>query len=298
MILQSVDKLIGTAEAVFPRTAQLANKPLEEIVRRGDNVSIDAGYDGKYTPRFRGTVTRVRKVRRGEKIKVEAEDAGGALRDKVVDKTWEDADIQDVVPDLYSGQAVVRSAKIGDLTSENGTAAAVLQKLREKFFQRSYFRLDDNAQPVLRVGDIYDKKVDGITKLLVLDLNVDLQSSSIKFKRAEELKLKVKVVNHKDDASKDTVELGASEGDLRTLHTYNHPNPKQYGQDWLDQNRYDGLQGQLVTFGDPAVQAGQIIEIIDPRFPERDGTYLVDKVKTEISVNAGLMQHLTLGPKI
>jgi hypothetical protein len=60
---------------------------------------------------------------------------------------------------------------------------------------------------------------------------------------------------------------------------------------------YNGFSGSFNTFGFPFVQHGDKVKLIDRRYPERDGSYLVRAVGTSFG-NGGFRQNITLDTKI
>jgi hypothetical protein len=60
---------------------------------------------------------------------------------------------------------------------------------------------------------------------------------------------------------------------------------------------YNGFSGSFNTFGFPFVQHGDKVKLMDRRYPERDGSYLVRAVGTSFG-NGGFRQNITLDTKI
>lgn len=60
---------------------------------------------------------------------------------------------------------------------------------------------------------------------------------------------------------------------------------------------YNGFSGSFNTFGFPFVQHGDRVKLIDRRYPERDGTYLVRAVVTSFGLS-GFRQNITLDTKV
>lgn len=57
---------------------------------------------------------------------------------------------------------------------------------------------------------------------------------------------------------------------------------------------YNGYRGDVHTFGEPAINHGDIINLVSNKLPERNGKYLVKAVKITDGVD-GYFQTLTLG---
>jgi len=65
----------------------------------------------------------------------------------------------------------------------------------------------------------------------------------------------------------------------------------------LQLTSYTGWKGGFRTFGAPFVKHGDRVELIDKRFSEKSGTYLVKSVNTEFSVANGFKQNVELAHK-
>ena len=81
------------------------------------------------------------------------------------------------------------------------------------------------------------------------------------------------------DNSKIEVEVGDTEGDVRTLHFYNLAKAEleKIAEESIKTLRYDGYSGSFLTFGQPMVNHGDIVEIEDLKY-NRAGQYLVKRV--------------------
>jgi len=69
-------------------------------------------------------------------------------------------------------------------------------------------------------------------------------------------------------------------------------------EQWIKENKYTGYRGDVETFGEPVMNHGDRAKITSSKLPERDGTFLIKKVKRVYSVDAGNHQIFTLGAKV
>ena len=54
------------------------------------------------------------------------------------------------------------------------------------------------------------------------------------------------------------------------------------------------MQGNFTTFGEPVIRFNDWIKLRDLKNPERNGTYKVRSVATEMTTSGGLRQNVTI----
>lgn len=67
-----------------------------------------------------------------------------------------------------------------------------------------------------------------------------------------------------------------------------------YGNNQLNKVHYEGYYGSIRTFGYPFVNIGDVVNIQDPNYPERNGYYKVKRVNYSMSMDVGLEQEIYL----
>lgn len=183
---------------------------------------------------------------------------------------------------------------LGAVKFENLSAAKVLQKLKDDYGLVCFFR-----NGVLTVGKPYETdRTKWVKRTFEYGRNV-ISWKNLKWRGADEVKLKVKVTIHQTDGKKKTFEIGDADGEERTLNFYNRSETdvRKEAQQLFERMKYDGFRGSIECFGEPFVQHGNIAIIKDWRFPERQGEYFIDAVETTHKV-ASIRQVITLGPKV
>ncbi len=125
-------------------------------------------------------------------------------------------------------------------------------------------------------------------------------NNRLAFRNKTDVRIKVKAINIHPDNSKTTVELGDKDGQEVTIHFYNEKDSelKKVAQRRLAEMHYDGYSGTFETFALPVVNHGDIVKLVDFDYPERDGSYWVDEVKTTYSTSNGIKQEIKIGPRI
>ena len=127
-----------------------------------------------------------------------------------------------------------------------------------------------------------------------------INSNNLFYKRAEDVPIKVVCISMNDANQKTTKEAGDEDGEVRTYHYYNVSDEalQQYANERLNEERYTGFYGEIVTFLEPMLSHGDRAKITSTKLPERDGVYLVKSVSIDVGVRGGGRQVLELGQKV
>lgn len=292
-IVRDSEALTTTCKLTLPRKVKWQGETSNPI-RRGDKVSVWLGYDGDLRHAFSGYV-----LRKGFKAPVEifCEDEMFALKQTpCVKKSYRDVDIETLLKDqaLPYPVKVLGEQNIGRFRANFDTVAGLLAHLKENNI-RTFFRTED-GKPVLYCGVLFDR---GNQTRLVFSTGVNIISdSSLDEQRAEDMKIKLKVVSlQPDNKKKIKVEVGDDDGEKRTLHCYGmtEAEARAWGKQELERLKRDGLTGSFQTFGHSLVSPLDIIALrIDG---EPKGSYQV--AKNTISYGSGgFRQDITLGVRV
>lgn len=188
----------------------------------------------------------------------------------------------------------------------NPNIAQCLDGLRKNFGFRSWFR-----DHVLYVGLLWYSDIPAITPVthtFRFQYNIIDNGENLKYRRSDDYKMGVKVISvNMDDNSRYTGFVGEEGGDLKTIHRMHRStdsesdvksNMEKMGNVELRQRNYTGFQGYFRTFGEPVVKHGDHVKLIDKRHPlDREGTYIVEKVKTMDGVR-GQWQDIWLNSRV
>ena len=71
-----------------------------------------------------------------------------------------------------------------------------------------------------------------------------------------------------------------------------------FGYNKLNEIHYTGFYGSITTIGIPFVNIGDIVNIIDPAYPERNGLYRIKKVSIKANKEIGLQQEISLNYQV
>lgn len=299
-ITKSVEDLIDTAVIKMPSKFKLktdgGQKYTEEAILPGDKVKITLGYDGKYEGvEFVGYVSKV-----SPKIPLEiyCEDSIWLLRKKNITKAFGNTTLKTVLEEVVSGTEIKLSDKIPDLKIEkfiikNANGTQVLQKLKEDFALSIY--LDDE-------GKLYAglEQLNNINQIAAYDLNYNLVSNDLEFKKADEKQLKIRYTYISPDNKKKQVEAGDENGELRTFHTSvvsDENKLKEMAEAELKKLKYDGFEGSVKSFLVPYATRGMAAKIIDAEHTNREGQYFIKKVIITFGTD-GARRTITIGNKL
>lgn len=292
-IVRDSEALTTTCKLTLPRKVKWKGETSNPI-KRGDAVTVWLGYDDNLQLAFKGFV-----LRKGFKAPIEiyCEDDMFMLKQTAcVKKAYRNVDIQTLLKDqnLPYEIKVLGEQNIGQYRINFETVAELLAHLKENNI-RTFFRLED-GKPVLYCGVLFDH---GKEMRQVFSTGVNLISdSSLDEQKAEDVKIKLKVVSlQPDNKKKIKVELGDPDGEKRTLHCYgkSEAEAKAWGEQELERLKRDGLTGSFQTFGHLLLDCLDIVGIkIDG---ERKGKYQVQK-NTITFGSSGFRQDITLGARV
>jgi hypothetical protein len=105
--------------------------------------------------------------------------------------------------------------------------------------------------------------------------------------------LKAKAISWQADNTKIEVEVGDPDGEQRTLHFYglNKEQLEIRAKAELEKYKYTGYYGNFTTFGEPAIEKGDVVSFIGNKY-HPDGKYLCKELKIKFGT-AGYRQAIT-----
>jgi hypothetical protein len=309
------DNFTDTADIVVPNVifkseTSNASVGLDALLQRGDPVEVKAGYnkaEAQLETLFKGFISD---VQTGTLIKIKAQDAMYALKQKnLTSKLFKKVTLEELIDycvegidiEVEYGGLVNKTVVLGDWVIENNSfinPVQVLQKLKSDYGFVSYVK-----DGVLNIGTPYSTTQK--THYLLKELNFAgpdslvnevndtlrvLKGVSILPDNSRIIKYAVKV--------NEVITVGDSEvqGELRTLTYYNQTASEleETLKTVYQTTNFTGLKGDFTTFGEPVIRYNDYIKLRDLKDPERDGTYKVRKVVHSMSPGSGLRQTCTV----
>jgi hypothetical protein len=273
---------------------------VEDLVKVGDAVKIELGYDGDLRTEFEGYVAEIKlKI----PFEIRCEDEYWKLKRTPINKTFKKTTLKKLLGELVPGvklSASVPSIEIDAFRADRTTVAKVLQTIKENYLVCTYFR-----DKVLFVGLPYTEfqsysGPDGSLAKYAFQQNVI--DDDLTYKRAEDVRIKAKVIAYHRNGKKTTVpDVGDTDGEERTItlrtETTDVAELKRLAVQKLSGFKYDGYRGSLTSFGVPFILHSGVAVLIDDAHPQRAGNYLVDKVKTTFGTD-GFRRTIDLGKRI
>lgn len=277
-----------TARITLPRKLSLAatGQPLFQLINVGDNVEIKCGYDGELNSVFKGFVS---KISPSIPLTIECEDLMWQLKRKTFNFSSKTGNLLEILKELYDGPIDAFDADLGAFRV-NANGAKVLEKIKESYGLRSFFRGDK-----LVCGKIYE-----VEDRQFFTFNYQkLQNRNLEYVFAKNKKLQVRAISILPDNTKIEETIGDADGDQRTLTFYNVISVeklKQLANEELARFKYDGYTGSFQTFLKTPINHGDIVTIFGDENNDVEGSYYVDRVVYTCDTQ-GLKQTITLGPK-
>ncbi|SOU86376.1 conserved hypothetical protein [Tenacibaculum dicentrarchi] len=294
-IENTIEKFSDTAKITLPRAfknaqengenVSLAQKNLLEIIKSGDTIKIEAGYNDELKVEFEGYIDEI-----GAEIPLLliCEDEMYQLKKKEkINKTFASVTLEDLlkfIAPAYEIEAL--NMPLGKFMIENATPYKVIKELKQQYGIRCYFK-----NKVLTAGLTVDFKP-AVSHDFVFGKNIR-NSNSLKYETKEQRKRFYKGISHQTGTSKKiTYEYGDTSGDHRTLHlplNLSENEVKEWVHKIHDAHVYTGYGGALDSWAIPFTNAGDSMKLTDPNYPDkhRDMTLFVESVIVNINKSDG-----------
>jgi hypothetical protein len=277
----------------LPRNLKLQYKNLRDIITPGMEVLVKLGYNNELNEEFKGYVSAVKPT---FPMEIDCEDEFYKLkRMPVAPKSWKSIELSDLLE--YMCPEVKRNIIGADLGAfridkETNTVAKVLEAIKQSYGLYSFFR---NGE--LTIGLQYDP---ASQKEAIFHFQKNIISHQLEFKRKEDVKIKVKAVSHLFNNKKIEVEIGDKDEDASTQSMdYTNLTKEQLtiqANKDLDSLKYDGYRGSFTAFGIPVVNHGDIADLRDDEYPEKNGKFSIQSVKKTFDTN-GFRREIELDKK-
>ncbi|MGP1500751.1 MAG: hypothetical protein ACTTJM_03085 [Bergeyella cardium] len=306
-IENSSEKFTDTAKVVLPREFKqalhqgkqfsIANKNLLEVIKVGDAIRIEAGYNGEYITEFEGYIT---KMGAEAPLVLECEDEMYKMKKaQSLKKIYSVIDLKDLLKDLAPGYEVKTFDKmpLGKFAVNNATPYKVIEYLKQNYGVRCFFK-----GKTLYAGVNIQFKADTVHHF---NLNRNVRKGGdLVYETKEGRKRWIKAISKQKGTSKQvTYEFGEQGESEITLHApinLNKEQLKKWAEDYYKGLIYDGYSGSFHSWGLPRTRAGDSAEIIDPKYPDqhRDGIFYISEVVIDINASDGYKRKNTITFKI
>jgi len=273
------------------------NKQLTE----GDGVEIRLGYDGVLHTEFVGYIARLLP---NQPFEIRCLDEVYHLQRTNINQSWKKTSLKEVIETVTKGFNIqfadqVPEVELKPFRVANASAAKVLQKLKSEYGLAIYFRGGKSLYVGLPYSEDTGTAFPHLETPIIYDLQRNVLATELEYRRAEDVKVKLKAVSILKNNKKLEVTVGSEDGELRTWIS---PEPisdkttlKKIAEEKVGLYRYSGYKGGIKTLGIPFVVHSAKCKIKDATYPEREGEYFTDEVKTTVTKSGGFKRMVKIG---
>ena len=293
-ITRSVEQLADTADIVLPGSVFNKAIEIEKLIRRGDPVTIEAGYDGNNVTEFSGYLEAI--ATDDGSIKLKCEDGIFNFRKPIADKVFVNPDVKDLLN--YACQQIGGytlscdySFSYDQFVVRSYTGYDLLKKIQEETKANIY--LKDN---VLHVHPQY-MELFGAAKY---SFQYNIEKSDLEYKISEDRPYLVTVEGKGKDGKVIRITSGKTGGDSETIKrdgVSDLASLQALADEVAKRKSYTGYSGSITGWLVPYCDAGYKITITDEDYEFKDGDYYVLEVVTKLSKSGG-ERTVKIGAKI
>lgn len=270
---------------------QQPNERKEYEFKENDKIEIYLGYNGNNTKRFQGFIKRVNMA---IPVQVECEGYSYLLYDVIFNKTYSTVTVKQLLTDLCAGTEIVLSSEmplipLKNVRFKNATGIQVLEWLQKECKLAVYFNFNE-----LFVGTLYGKTQAKVKFRLGYNT---VKEDDFKIRLVDK---KVRIVIHEKDEkgevkkTKSDVQKYSDEKLIKVKAGIPADLLKQIANRLQTKSNYNGYEGNITTFLDPAANKGMVAEIDGFKYPEKSGNYFIESVAGEFGTGGG-RQTIVLG---
>lgn len=284
-IESSTKELSETCAIHLPKNIKLQDADLLNLIGRGDTVEVWLGYNTDLRKEFEGYVT---KVEPSVPFVIHCENSAHLLKQATVSQSWRNPHLSEIIAAITTTPAVVEEMWFGAFRINQTSPYKVIEGLREKFGIQSFFK-----NSVLHVGTVPPPQT------AKYDFQQNIVSHNLTWKTKDEFNFGVKAVSVLPNNEIHEYTAGSNSGNTKTVTYYNlsEAELKRRADALLQQQSYDGYDGEITTFGLPYIQHADIAELRDNEYPTRSGSYQVEKTTVSFG-QGGFRRTLKLGQRI
>lgn len=289
-IRRSVERLSDEATIVLPGRYAGQVLDIESRLKIGDPVGVKLGYGQNLKEEFGGYVKAIRTD--DGTCTIECEDELWQMRKDVPDKVYKNIDCEKLLKEVCGCPVSCDySFRWDTFTVKDATAFDVLKKVQDETKADIYFR-----GGTLHVHPQY-KEIGGS---VLYDFGINIESSSLQWRRADERSYLVEVEGIGRDGKRITVTEGRTGGDKRSVKVYgvtDKASLRARAKEELTRLVYTGYEGSIAGWLTPWCEPTMRVRLRDEEHPERDGDYYCLGTETEFSPSGG-KRTVNLGKKL
>lgn len=287
----SYKEMTDKGSLTLPRNLKYFDKyNVRDVFRHGDAVVISFGYDFNIVDEFRGYIYE---VAADIPIVLKFENEMFKIKKMPVNFSSASVTLDTLLKTIIPGYEIeaLEGVQLGAVRLSKTQVGPVLEKLQSDWGLYTYFK--DNKV-------ICGKYVTIDSKTASFHLERNCVSTSLNYRKKEDIRLNIKCVSTQRNGKKIEVELGDKDGNQRQLTFYNitvKAELERLGQIEYEKYKVDRFDGSFTAFGTPSVRHGMKVILQSELYKDRSGTYYVEKVAKRFSID-GIRQEITLGEKV
>jgi len=279
-IMRSVEQLSDTAEIVLPGSCFNKAIEIEKSIKRGDAVTIKAGYDGNNETEFSGHLEAI--ATDDGAITLKCEDGIYNFRKPVKDKEFTKPDVKEILNYICSeiGGYTLScdySFTYDKYVIRSNTGHDILKKIQEETKANIYLK-----ENVLHVHPQY-KEIFGTAKY---NFQENIEKSDLEYRIAEDRPYEVTVEGKGADGKVIRVTSGNKGGDSETIKrdgVSDIGSLTTLAEEVAKRKSYTGYSGSFTGWLVPWCDAGFKVSLTDEDYEYKDGNYYALSVQTKIS---------------
>lgn len=282
---KAIIKLPASARLTFENKDVVVSAETAKQFNESDKVLIQLGYNGSLKTEFEGFVSRINYT---QPVEVECEGYSYQLRKKQYTGTQTKVELKALLQILIAGTDIILDANtesfvIDKIILEGKTGTSILEEIKDLTKGRLRFHF---IGKILFGGLIYIKP-NGLSVNTTADVKYKLgwnviKDNNLKYRTASSINTTVIYKGHLKNGTVVQAQSGDGSGELITVDQHDVTDQASL-QKLADAHRsslsYDGYEGKITGFLQPYCEHGYKAFLIDDKYQERNGNYLVDSIE-------------------
>lgn len=295
-IHSSVELLSDTAKITLPGQSHGKTLNVEDRLKVGDEVLIEAGYNNTLKQEFKGYLSAI-ETDNGSLV-LACEDAVYLTRKALPNKQLKNVSVKELLNEVVKVMGNGYTARTNysrtwdKFVFQDTNGYDVLKKIQEECALNVYVSGKELiAEPI----DTFNSN-----QRIILDFAENVETESLKYRKSGDRKYEVTVEGLNKNGERKKVQVGTPGGEKRHIiitSWENEDDLKQRGKEEMKRLDYDGYEGDITTWGVPYIRPGYAAEVRDQQYEYKNGVYFIPSVTTEFS-RSGFSRKVQLGRKL
>lgn len=301
-IIRSLNAYVDKATIRVPASARMkmqgesvseSTETANEIVE-GMPVVIKLGYNGDLKTEFVGFVAR---VNLNTPCEIECEGYSYQLRKKIITASFKNTTVKNIITQLVSNtdikiSSLIPEIKVAKLVFNGMSGTEAMEQLLKEIKGLSiYFNGKE-----LYAGLRYLSPKSNVKYRIGWNV---IKDNNLKLREAKNQQVIIKIKGQKPDGTKVEAEFG-DKGEVKQLSTHavtDSATLKQMAEAEHRSISYTGYEGKITAFLEPYCEPGYSATIIDAKYPQREGKYMINSVEVVYGMS-GARRTVDIGFKL